>query len=281
VGLLSVVLARRSERRREITAVGILCAVAGLLYLATPLTGGGPNGFPSMIAANLRYFMPALVLGALLAVTVLPVKLGAAAAGGVLVWDLVELFHASTRAELRYPAVWIVVAVIVAAIGATIAAYHDRRPVRGAPAAALGILLALGAAGGAIWQSNRNPRTTPLDAAMTRVWRPGDVIGDVAARDFRSLMGIGLDRMLMMFPAGGRAGETPFKSARELDDAIARSNVRIIVFIAPGAVGPGVAGVYSVPKGWTPPPWCPAGGDRRVSVLVRPNADGSCPAIAG
>ena len=80
----------RRDRCLAVAAGFVALCLAG--YLATPLTGGGPQGTPALIGSNMRYLVPALIVAAGVAagwLRSLATPLALAAIG----WDVVRLFQ--------------------------------------------------------------------------------------------------------------------------------------------------------------------------------------------
>jgi hypothetical protein len=274
-GLLGAAFLRTSERKREVLGVASICLAAAVLYLLTPLTGGGPAGTSFIIGSNLRYALPPITLGVLLAAAVFPEVLAVAGVASLFVYDAVKLSKAvNARPDLLLPSKWIAAAVVVGVAGGLVALMIGR--VRPVLLAALAVFFTLGSATVAVYHRSRAEPPTALDAAVTRVWRPGERIGVLGVRDFRSIMGARLARPMVTFAAGGRADELPIVSPQQLDRAIEDSGVRILVIARPFARDRGGVPTFSIPRDWVPPSWCPAGGDRLALVLVRPVPGGAC-----
>jgi 4-amino-4-deoxy-L-arabinose transferase-like glycosyltransferase len=278
LGLIAVAF-NRSERRREITGVGIICAAGLLLYFVTPLTGGGPNGAVHIIGSNLRYALPALILAMALAAATLPTAIAVIASGSLILYDVGKITHKIPfRPELNLPGQWLVAALLASIAAGVILTVSMRKPLRTPLVAVSVLVLALGFTTATIHRRSKLEAATTLDAVVTRHWRPGEPIAVLGVRDFRSVMGVRLDRTLVSFAAGGRVDEIPYTSAQDLDRAIARSNVRIFVVLRPDVRDAGGVPTFSIPSGWlAPADWCNVGGDRLAEVLIRPEPGESCP----
>ncbi len=74
---------RRPQRALRLVVCGLVPALLCVLYLTTPTSAGGPKGYPYQIGSNVRYALPALLMGTVGAAVALD-RLGGRWAAGLL-----------------------------------------------------------------------------------------------------------------------------------------------------------------------------------------------------
>ena len=145
------------SRRGRVLVIAVVCALAQML---TPYSGGGDPPQPLYVNGALRYLLPALVLAAVLSVTVVPplVSVAAVAVGTVVRADLLVQGD-PTRTDLAFhawaPVLAVGCAVIAVVVAARPVALRRRREgwlLAPAAAAALAVAGTAGATGGGLLQ---------------------------------------------------------------------------------------------------------------------------------
>lgn len=112
-----IAVARGHRGGRVAVAVTLLTLWCAAAYAITPTTGGGPDGLRFLVASNLRYALPALLLGAAVAAACLPTRLLVALGGVAVVWDAVRMFQGpGFRSDIDPRAADLAVAAVVAAL---------------------------------------------------------------------------------------------------------------------------------------------------------------------
>lgn len=263
--LLGVVLAVVQRRRaadepgRAVTAVVVVGSLVA--YGLTPYTGGGPDGLVFLLGSNLRYALPAMALGLVLAVAVVPRPPLLAALVGTLVHSARRIqAGAGFRADLDVGAATLTLAT-AAALLALAAAWWWRRPVPGRPAAAA--LLVLGVGLGATVVERRDPRDVagPLEVAVEQGKRTADTnqVLVLFVTDARAALGPDLTGRLLGVSAGGASGETPIAAPADLDAAIRRTEAELMLT--------GNVDLVGRPPGWSPAAgWCEVATDGRHTL---------------
>ncbi len=244
VGVLAVLLKR--SRRAPLLAVAGLTLVALAGYLFTPFTGAGENGLEFLMGSNLRYALPAVLLGAALAAATLPRILVGVLAGISIAYDGYKILRgAGFRTDLDVDAPGLalaglaaILALIVAARGPQIARALAPRK---AAVVVLGVVVAFVGLLGAVWSSDRTQSPTELEATLASI-RAREVIV-LGVEDLRSVLGPNLDTEMKVVAAGGEADELPFDSAADLNVALRRTDSEHLVML-PGSP--------AVPRGWEP-----------------------------
>jgi hypothetical protein len=278
--LLGLVLAvpLRADRRRRALAVVVVGAGLILAYAATPYTGGGDPPSVTLLGSNLRYALPALLVGTVTLCAVLPHRIAPLAAGLLATWSAWAAVTRPMRPDLELDAKDLAVGVAAGVVAGALLAWRERpavaRPAAtrwvGATAVA-GVLVALVAGTG----SPSAPSALEADVAraLTHTARPGGVAGTPGAaahgapgvavlgeEDLRSIVGPDLERgLVQLTPPAAAAPWT----AEELDRAVEQSPAPVLV------IGPDPG----IPDGYEPPPgWCPAAAEHGTTVHVRASA---------
>jgi 4-amino-4-deoxy-L-arabinose transferase-like glycosyltransferase len=248
MGLLVAVL--RRPRRAPVLAVAALTAVAVLGYLMTPFTGAGVAGLDFLMGSNLRYALPAILLGTALAAATIPRRAVLALSGIAIAYDGWKIVRgAGFRTDLNVDMAGVALAGIAAIVCLLVALRWPsvQRMVgsRRLAVAGLAVAMLFVASIAAVWSVGRSREVTSLERAVQELdVREVTVLG---VEDLRSVLGPDLDVEMRVVSAGGRAGERPFDDDDELDAALPRT---------PGAVLLLLPDAPAVPRSWHPPrPW--------------------------
>ncbi len=243
-GVVAVLLKR--SRRAPVLAVGGLALVALAGYLFTPFTGAGENGLEFLMGSNLRYALPAVLLGAALAAATLPRIYFLLFVGAAIAYDGFKILQgAGFRTDLDADAASVGLASLLAVLALIIAvrvpeiarALNPRKPV----VVALGVVVIFVGMLGAVSSVDRSRSRTELEATLASI-EADDVIV-LGVEDLRSVLGAELDTEMRVVAAGGEADEVPFDNAADLNVALRRTDSELLVML-PGSP--------AVPRGWEP-----------------------------
>ncbi len=278
LGAVLVVPLRRRVDLPGALAAGILAAGLIGAYLVTPYSGGGIPPLVSVMGSNLRYVLPALLVGAAVLAAVLPRPADLAVPMGLVAWSAWRWFERPMRPDLDLdaPAVALALAsaVIVGLSLIDVQPGARRGVLRSAPATAVvasGAVIGLAACAVLV----DGPRTTdpprPLEVAVTRaVAQAGDdptdaEIGVIGVTDIRSVAGAELERRPAQVTDPRAAAPL---SPEELDREVAETEADVLVI---GREDP------AIPEGYVPPPevWCAAESAADADVFLRD--DGTVP----
>jgi hypothetical protein len=272
VGLVGL---RRGLNQR--TGLAAFAAFGALAYLNTPFTGGGPDGLDFLMGSNLRYLIPAMLAGVVVASAVMPRAIFALVLFSGLAYGAWRIARgAGFRGDLDFTPLHGASSVAVGLLVAAAVWWPQLRGTRpSVPAlmlaaavsvAALAALVALVA----LVDARRTP--TGLESAIDDLGvRSVTVLG---SDDLRSVLGAELDRELLTFSGGsvveGNGGRSlvgqPIADPVELSHALAASRAEVLV----------VRGVsVAVPDGWAPPEeeWELAGRFEGGDLYTRSNRD--------
>ncbi len=261
----TVVVLLRGRRQPVAAGLATVALVSTVSYLATPYTGGGPDGVEFLIGSQLRYAFPALALAAGAAAAFLDRRVALATAGASLlyaVWRIQERDPA--RPDVYLGGRWALVALAgVVAAGAVV--WLARRPLsvpealrRAAP---IGAALAVAAAAGLAVTATPRASST-LDAALARLGAPRGPVAVVDVRDVRALLGPCL-KTAIVGPKLGRFGAPVPPATAALDHAIVALDVP--------ALAVGQSRGPTVPADWTGPPgWTKVASDRGIDLYAPP-----------
>jgi hypothetical protein len=272
---LVVAVPLRPGRRRQALAVVVVGVGLVLAYAATPYTGGGDPPSITLLGSNLRYALPALLVGTVTLCAVLPRRLAPLAAGLLAAWSAWAAVTRPMRADLELTAKDLAVGLAAGVVAGALLTWRERPPIA-APAAtrwvgatavaAVLVALVAGTGGPAV--------PTPLEASVTRALAqaaspgaaarpPGAGDGDtpdvavLGEEDLRSIVGRDLERGLVQVT--DPAEPAPWTAA-ELDRAVESTPSPVLV------IGPDPG----IPEGYAPPPgWCTADASGGTSLLVR------------
>jgi len=252
----------KTPHSRERIAVAAIGAVAAIVYLITPYTGGGPEGLPFLLGSNIRYTITAAFVGVALGALVMPprlVVLVAAAAFGYEGWRMARGYGFRNDLNLG-PALGAIVVVVLAGLAcAALVALGRRRLAYGPITVATSGMASLVLVGVALGQINGAVVPARLEHVLSKTGRDNVMV--LGVDDMRSVLGSGLRAGVQTVSAGGRAGERPPSSREELDAAVRSANADVIV-VRDGTPG--------VPTGWTPPAgWQRTASTRTGDVYVR------------
>ena len=271
-----------SKRNRLWLLLAAVVGISALSYLATPFTGGGPNGLAFLVASQLRYALPFAFLAAGVAGT-LPPRVVWPPAVAAIAFNVVQLVRGPAfRADITpstaalalasLAAVTAVALVSVAGGAFDPASWVDRvrtrRSRRLTPVAALGVaavLVAALAAPAAALLRRVHPRPIRdlVAAALGRSDAPSRLVLLVGVIDVRPTLGPQLSRDVVSVRGVGAAHEEPVGTTAALDRQVAALQPAVIV------VGPSP---IATPDGWTPPGWRKVGDGAGGEVYVPPPA---------
>jgi 4-amino-4-deoxy-L-arabinose transferase-like glycosyltransferase len=232
------------ELRRRRAAGAALALLCGAVYMVLPLSGGGPEGLEFLIGSNLRYALPALLLGSALAAATLPVLLRGALAASAFGYGFFRIFEGTPlRLDLDLRP-WSAALGIVA--GVIVYLLVMRPPNIGVRTTAAALIAAsLVGAWGITLRTSRSLQPTPLELAVARA-AGNDTVIVLGPTDLRSILGKRLDRELVTLSNGGAADERAFTDQAQLTRALEGSPWSVLVVST-------VRGVPAVPVGWVPP----------------------------
>ena len=272
-----------SKRNRLWLLLAAIVGISALSYLATPFTGGGPNGLAFLVASQLRYALPFAFLAAAVAGS-LPGRVVLPPAVAAIAFNVVQLVRGPAfRADITPSAAALALAslvavVIVAPLVSHAAGSYDpaswvermrtRRPRPLAPVAALGtaaVLVAAVAAPAAALLHRVHPRSRRdlVAAALGRSDAPSRLVLLVGVIDVRPSLGPQLSRDVVSVRGVGAAHEEPVGTTAALDRQVAALQPAVIV------VGPSP---IATPDGWAPPGWRKVGNGSGGEVYVPPPA---------
>ncbi len=233
----------RHELRRPRAAIAGLALLCGATYMVLPLSGGGPEGLEFLIGSNLRYALPALLLGSALAAATLPVVLRGALAAGSIAYGLFRIVEGTPlRTDLDLPR-WSVALGVVAGIAVYAIAARPPNLERRLAAAAL-VAATLVGTWGVVLRSSRDLQPTLLELAVARA-AGNDTVIVLGPTDLRSILGRRLDRELVTLSNGGAADERAYTDAAQLSRALDASHWNVLVLST-------VPGIPAVPDGFVP-----------------------------
>jgi hypothetical protein len=241
IGLVAPLVLGLVRRTTPLFLVGGLSIAFVLAYAITPYTGGGPTGVSFLIASQLRYALPALLLAGVAAAAALP-RVTAGVAAIAIAWDAWKDFKApGFRTDIHPQAIDVVIALVLtgAVLGALTATLRKVAPaVLAAGAGVLGLLF-----GAAIYGQ------TPVDAAQRLDAALGarEPVLVVSQTDLRSLMGQSLRRRIVTPVDAGHPHDSPHLSSADLAAAVAR--VRPAAVIVPVTPSP-IVDANFVPTGY-------------------------------
>jgi hypothetical protein len=245
---LVVPLVRRADR--VVWATVALAVAWFVAYAATPFTG--PAAAANLIASQLRYAIPALVLAGVCA----------SAAGGrwgrllawiALAWSAFDVARGSPYFPEDRPHAWVLATSVVVGALVFLAAAGRGFPGFGRSAVRFtGVAAGLLAVAGATAVAHDRPVSPSLvDRVYTflqdRGYRPlaSRPVAIIGVADVIDLMGPKLDHRVVGL-GGGRAGEQPIATVAALNERLARIGPVAVVY----STNPLVPGYF---RGWTPP----------------------------
>lgn len=236
----SIVAVKRAARRQErvLGAVAIVAVVWTIGYVVTPTTGGGVAGNPVLITAQLRYDLPALLVGAALIAVVLRPWLAEAAIAACVAFDIYKVNSYTGLFQHAHRQAGLLVAGVL--VGPVVAVVLARRPPRSRSVARRYVsvgtsrratLAASVSAGGAIaagviLHSLPVPAPSALSAATDG--RPATVVvADI--KDVNSVIGPQLANRVVSVQGSGLDGEDVTDPRRALRAAIAHHHPQALV----------------------------------------------------
>lgn len=272
---VGVVLGLRRAAPNQARILSLVAIVAFIGYLATPFSGGGPDGTIVWLLLNIRYAFPALLLGVAL--------YAGLARGPWAVWptlaalgfDAVRIMRGTPLAavkDLLISGRLAILVLLIAAVAVLIATRVTRLPAawfelarRRAGGALAGAALLLVLVAAAYHGADGRYRPTPLEALVDRARGSTTLVEVIGAKDVRSLMGRRYDVSLRATRLAARLDRP---SSAFIDAGLRDSPAQILVVSSQPT--------YGVPAGYTPPSdWCLFGKTRFESVYLRSDR---CPA---
>jgi len=262
LAFVAPVLNQRGPARVPRLLLGGLGAACVLAYLATPYTGGGPQGLAFLMGSQLRYALPALLLAAPAAAAASP-RLATIVAIPSLVFDAGK-DHPSPgfRPDLTPTHVQMAVAALLtaAAVGGIAIARAGVRLPRldlprlarpRIPSAVLVTIAGVAVLGTAAYAST-GISALPIDALIARSDGQKGPVMAIGVTDVRSLLGARLQ--LRVVAPGAAAPESlrpPPLDDAALDAALRRDHP-VVVIVGTSAFSPATGS-------WTPPGYVRAG----------------------
>lgn len=273
-GSLAALLARGRgidvTSRRVVAGVALVAAFA---YSATPYTGAGDPPLPFLMGSNLRYALPAIVLGSLAAAAALPRLLVLAALGVAGGWSIWRLVDHPIRPDVSLPPALLGAAGVCALAPLLIGLLcplgpgQRRRPLGTAGAAGSASVLTLAFAAAALAGPRSDVGVSPLERALDARTTDGQVVA-VGVDDLRGVIGAGFARTPVALTSGPAHASEPFPSPAALARAMDGQPLDVVVV--------GVDEHPGVPDGFeASAKWCAAADVRGVRVYERRGA-GRC-----
>lgn len=292
LALVAAVARRRGAARATWLAVALAVAASLAGYLAVPFSGGGPTGLAFLVVSSLRYSMTAVALGAVCWAARAPRRLALAALAAVGAWNTWKFRGAFVRdrpdvgfGDRQLAAavlLGLAAAIAVALAPRAIELARARRRLLVPAAILVAVVVTLGTAA-VLHRYDRGDARTALEQAVLDAGGDDEPVAVLGVLDLRSLLGPRLQRPLVGVSRGGKVGEIPFANESQilrvfvedpdaapapasfvprLDDALARSEARLLV------VGPLGGGAY--PEGWQPDErWCSVAGIGSITLYER------------
>ena len=248
-------------------AMSLVALAAFVGYLSTPYTGGGPTGNISWLLLNIRYVLPALLIGVALAAafgarTVTLILLTAA-----LAYDAARILGgtslsraAGLSVSLRFAAISAAASGVVVLVAARwrIVDLRPRSLLRQPVfVTALAIVVAWGGTAFVLYGVNKGYAPTPLEALVDRAHGSNRTVEEVGVREIRDLLGRRFDVHLL-------APSIPYsnRSSKPLDAALRLTDARVLVVSSMPAFG--------IPSDYKPPrEWCLYGRSGTEAVYLR------------
>ena len=277
LGALAALAVRRQGidvRSRRV--LGAVAVVAALAYVITPYTGAGDPPLPFLMGSNLRYALPAIVLGSLAAAAAaaallrLPVLAALGIAGAWSIWRLVD--H-PIRPDVSLPPALLAGAVLCALAPPLVEVLRTLGPARRlrlpptVGVAAVTSILTLAVAAVALAGPRSSVGVSPLERALDARVADGEVVA-VGVDDLRGVIGSGFARTPVALTPGPAYASEPFPTPAALARAMDEQPHDVVVV--------GVDEHPGVPDGFEPSSeWCTAADVSGVTVYERRGA-GRC-----
>jgi hypothetical protein len=230
-------------RHRDRLALAGLAVATWVVYMITPYTGGGESGLTFLVGSNLRYTLPALLVGVALASVAVPSRVLIALTGVTFAydaWKLVQGYGFRQDLDLTGGRLAVIAAVVVVACVGMIA-LGRREIAPNAVAYACSIAVACVAMNLTVVNIDSSAASTRLQRAIAASGAAGVVV--VGSDDIRSIIHANPDAELVRVTGGGRAGELPPATTRQLAQQIDDTDADVLV-VRTGTPG--------VPKDFTP-----------------------------
>jgi hypothetical protein len=260
---------RRSDARAWATlAVAAVVAVSFAAYLATPYTGGGPQGLAFLIASQLRYAFPFALCGAGLAAAIVPRHVTAVVGVAALAFSTVKILEGpSFRGDVG-PRIEDVALALLAAVVVLVATIR-RQTIEGwvsraRDATALVAPAAFVALAAALLLLPGPHHSDPVAAAVRASGDPDGRVLLVGVNDVRTMLGPRFTNELVRLPGGGPSDGDVVTDGATFAGLVERVDPAVIV------VGPVPD---TAPSGWEPGPrWRVHGSVGANRVYVRSGA---------
>jgi hypothetical protein len=264
-----------------LSLVGVACLVA---YMATPTTGGIaglPGGFSrNLVASNIRYALPALMIGVVVAATTLARAVAYVVAGLALAFDAIKIlggpgFRTDMQVTGRSLLLFLVFAAVATAgwlalNGAPEEAIARVRGWNHRVAGRFGLLVAV-AAGSCLalalmmaTEQSGQPSSDTVTVALARVATADPVVAVVDVNDVAALLGPRLDRHVVAVGSGETGLEQQFTDPAQFDQKLRQLHASVVVV----ENGPHTV-ASSRPAGWSAPStWVDVGREGNAEVYV-------------
>ncbi len=230
-------------RHRDRIALAGLAIATWFVYIITPYTGGGPSGVAFLVGSNLRYTLPALLVGVALASVAVPSRILIALTGVTFAYDAWKLaagYGFRDDLDLDATRLAIIAGVVVAlCVGMIVVGRRAVAPNASVYASAVAVACALMTL--TVVHIDSSVAETSLERVIASSGAAHVVV--VGSDDIGSIIDGNPDAELLGVSGGGRAGERPPATARQLARQINESDAEALV-VREGTPG--------VPKGWTP-----------------------------
>ena len=267
IALLGAVVAIVVRRREDVDGAGRLVGglgiVAAVAYAITPYTGAGRPPLPFLMGSNLRYAIPAIVVGVVAAALVAGRWAGGVLLAAALGWAVWQLSAHPIRTDVDISPALLASAALVA-VAVPLVAFVRRPRIRlpqgigslvvAATVTAVGTALVLAGPLGDV-------EASPLEREIAQVANHGPVVV-VGVDDLRSVIGTGFARVPRALTPGEIFESEPFATPAALARALDEQAHDVAVV--------GVDEHPGVPDGFEPSAdWCPVADVRGVTVYER------------
>ncbi len=248
-------------RRVDRMLLAGLCVLSIMIYAVTPYTGAGVQGNAALMGANLRYLIPAALVGVSLAAVVIPSRVLFVLVGGAFAFDAYFFVtNFGFRSDLVVDRGAVVAGAVSAIVVCGLVMAYGRRtiPVQNVAYAitcAAVVLIAV-----SIVRIDSRERWTPLERLVVNTH--SSHVAVLGSDDFRSVLGPDLNTQLEDVVGGRPDGNPPPSSGAQLAQEVNNSSADTLVYL-PGTPG--------VPAGWKPPAaqWQSVGSTPSGNVYVR------------
>jgi hypothetical protein len=240
-GVVGAFLQRPRHRHR--LAFAGLAVATWLVYVITPYTGGGPTGMVFLVGSNLRYTLPALLVGVALASVAVPSRILIALTSATFAfaaWKLARGYGFRHDLDLTAGRLAIIATVVVVVcVGMLTIGRRNLAP--NAFAYACSVAVACAVMNLTVFHIDSSVAESRLERVIAASGSAGVVV--VGSDDIASIIDGNPAAELVRVTGGGRAGERPPASVRQLAREIDAADADVLV-VRDGTPG--------VPKGWEP-----------------------------